>query len=213
MDSSLLAPLAGGSTQRPTEPAAAIALIVHNRAQLTLRTLVALAGCENGASFHTVLLDDGSSDATPAIAAGASGAFTAIREERQLGFAIGCDSAMSACDQPVVVFLREDLVPTAGWLAALLAPFADERLGAVRPRVLDLAGRDIEGESWPALAVRRSAYDEVGGIAGGASAGRALKATFVEALRAGGWRVEREPAALLLWVPEAASRAANPRAL
>ncbi|HEY6780788.1 MAG TPA: hypothetical protein VI111_07535, partial [Thermoleophilaceae bacterium] len=71
---------------------------------------------------------------------------------------------------------------------------------AARPRAVDLEGND-DGESfWPCLAVRRAAYERVGGFAGTAAPGRAEKATFIDARD-----VVDEPTALVLMVPEGAS--------
>ncbi|HUB75399.1 MAG TPA: glycosyltransferase, partial [Solirubrobacteraceae bacterium] len=105
MDPSIPTAHARAPAAEPTAGAigAALVLVVHDRAALTLRALIALAGADNGVRFHTLLVDDGSSDATPAIAAGVSGDFTALREERPCGFAAGADAAVTLSRQPLVV--------------------------------------------------------------------------------------------------------------
>ena len=55
---------------------------------------------------------------------------------------------------------------------------------------------------WLALALRRSAYERVGGFAKNSRAGRAEKATLLEAVRQAGLGVEQERDAILLLVPD-----------
>jgi glycosyltransferase involved in cell wall biosynthesis len=202
MDRSAAAPAVSISADHVT-----VAIAVHNQARLLLRALVALADC--GDDFHTVVIDDASTDATEAIVASVSGDFTAVRQPRPCGLAAGYDAGVAAGEQELVVFLRADLVPTAGWLAHLLEPFADLSVAAVRPRVLDVAGRDVTGSSWPCLAVRRAAFVEVGGLSGPSRPGRCVKSTFTDALRATGAQLTTAPRSLLLFVPEAASDGAG----
>ena len=62
----------------------------------------------------------------------------------------------------------------------------------------------LAGDDWACLAVRREAFDAVGGFGGASEYGRPERDTFLPALRAAGWRVEDAPAATVLLVPEGA---------
>jgi GT2 family glycosyltransferase len=181
---------------------ASIVIVVRDRAALLMRALIAMAGNEPGASFETIVVDDASVDATPALLRGVGGDFTALREDRARGFAAGCDRAAQAAQSEVIVVVREDLVATAGWLAPLLAQLHDERVGAVRARAITADGRDVVDPGWACLAVRRSALAQVGGFAATAAPGRAVKATLLEALSEHGWRVVDAPLSVLLALPQ-----------
>jgi len=196
------------STVTVSADTVAVVLVVRDAADLTLRALLALSEDEE-TEFHTVVVDDGSTDATAAVLASVQGDFTAIRQDRPNGFAPGCDRAVAETGHDFLIFLREDLVPTEGWLRGLLAPFTDPAVGAARPRVLDLAGHDVSSASWPCLAVRRAAFASIGGLGGAALAGRSSKATFTQALEVSGWSVVSARDSLLLTVPGAASAAAG----
>jgi glycosyltransferase involved in cell wall biosynthesis len=187
----------------------AVVLVVRDEARLTLRALLSLAGRQDEFEFHTVLVDDASSDATPAVAAGVTGDFTTLRHELPRGFAACVDAAVAACDQDVVVVVREDLLATAGWLQCLLEPFADPAVGAARPRVLELSGEADDGRCWPALAIRREAFEAVGGLLACARPGQPVRASFTDALSAAGWQITEAPGSLLLAVALEASDAAG----
>ncbi len=187
----------------------AVVLVVRDEARLTLRALLSLAAQQDEFEFHTVLVDDASSDATPDVAAGVHGDFTTLRHELPQGFAAAVDAAVAACEQSVVVVVREDLLATAGWLQCLLEPFADPVVGAVRPRVLELSGEAHTGRCWPALAIRREAFEALGGMSACARPGHPVRASFTEALVAAGWQVADAPGALLLAVSLEATDAAG----
>ncbi len=200
---------ARGPAPEPLAGGVAVVLVVRDEARLALRTLLSLAAREERIDFHTVLIDDASLDATPVVVAGVQGDFTTLRRERPQGFAAGLDAAVTACEQELIVVLREDLLTTAGWLEHTVAPFCDPAVGAVRPRVVDLSGEQIADACWPCLAFRRAAFESVGGVSGAARNGRALRASFTDALTAAGWALADAPDALLLSVPLAASDAAG----
>jgi len=83
----------------------------------------------------TVVVDDGSADpAASAQAAEAAGArFVALAEN--LGPAGARNAGMAHATTPLVAFIDSDCQATAGWLAPLLAHFADPMVAAVAPRV------------------------------------------------------------------------------
>jgi GT2 family glycosyltransferase len=179
-----------------------VILVVRDAADLTLRCLNTLARVLDDVAFDVVVVDDGSTDGTSALFAGVEGDFQAIRNDEPAGFAASADEAASRARGDVLVFLREDVVGVDGWLGALRDRFAsDARAGAVLPLLANTDGADL-GEALPGcLAVRREAFEAVSGFSGAAAPARAEKASLLDAARARGWEVAREPAAVALVVP------------
>ncbi len=186
-------------------PTVSIVVAARDRAAFTLRCLTALAKLPDEPSFEVVLVDDGSRDETPALLGAIEGDLVALRNDEPAGFAAACDQAVAASSGDCLVLLHDDAVPCEGWLEALAGALAaDPGLGAVLPRSIDLEGIFLPEPHWLALGVRRAAYDRVGGFAGTARAGRAEKATLLEAVGSAGWGVAQERDAILLLVPEVA---------
>lgn len=107
-----------------------------------------LGGC--GARF--VLFDNGSTDGSFEIAReefGASGKFSFVRSERNLGFAGGANAALSGVQEPVAVLANSDTEFRPGSLEALLAGLERHpAAGLAAPRLL-----------WPDGTLQRSMRD------------------------------------------------------
>jgi glycosyltransferase involved in cell wall biosynthesis len=189
-------------------PNVSVVVVARDRAALTLRCLTALARLPDEPTFEVVLVDDGSTDETPAILDAIEGDLVAVRNDEPAGLATAWDQGVAASSGEHVVLLHDDAVPCEGWLTALVDPFtANGDVGAARPRCIDLAGALLPEPHWLALAVRRAAYDLVGGFAGTEAPGKAQKLELLEALRRAGWDVTLAPESILLLVPDALAAA------
>jgi glycosyltransferase involved in cell wall biosynthesis len=185
---------------------ASIVLAVRDEAEQLFRSLSTLARLPDEPRFEVIVVDDASSDGTTELLSGVEGDFQSLRNELPAGYGPACDQAVAAARGDAVVLLSEQLVPTDGWLEPLLTAL-EQGAGAVRPRTVDLSGADVDGPLWPCLALRRDAYERVGGFAGTAQSGRAEKVTLVEALEAANLAVVDEPGCVMLDVPVERDRA------
>jgi GT2 family glycosyltransferase len=144
--------------------------------------LVAALEAQTDPPAEVVIVDDGSTDATPAVLAGTAAHTTlslrVIRLERAGGPAVARNVGWRATESPIVAFTDDDCVPAPGWLAAAsramaAAPRVGVLQGPTRPPADALVGR------WPAtrrvegptpffeacnLVLRREALDATGGF-------------------------------------------------
>lgn len=132
----------GERTDRDRPPEATVVVPVYEQAALTRRCLEALAGTDAGADFELVVVDNGSTDATPALLDTLGGDVTVVRNETNLGFARACNQGARLARSPVVVLLNNDTEVRAGWLRALLdALDRHPDAGAVGARLVYPDGR------------------------------------------------------------------------
>jgi GT2 family glycosyltransferase len=114
-----------------------IVMPLFNRAELTEQCLVKLAEVTEGASFEMILVDNGSTDGTAAFLAKLGGDVQVIRNAENLGFAAACNQGARAARGRHLVFLNNDTIPLAGWLAPLLAELdADPTVAVVGSKLL-----------------------------------------------------------------------------
>jgi N-acetylglucosaminyl-diphospho-decaprenol L-rhamnosyltransferase len=133
-----------------------VVLVDHDGGALTLdavRRILAARAAEPGVEVEVVVVDNASSRPVRAEVE-ALGART-IALARNVGFGLGCNAAFGDLEGlDAVVLLNNDAWPQAGWLAPLLdALGADERLGAVCPKVLR-----------PHVAEQPDVIDRIGGV-------------------------------------------------
>ena len=106
-------------------PQVSIVIPVFNKIAYTAACLRSLAEHAEGIALETIIVDDGSSDATSQRLAQIEG-IRVHRNAQNLGFVGSCNAGATMAHGEFIVFLNNDTVVTAGWLRALLDCFAQE---------------------------------------------------------------------------------------
>ncbi|MDR3388638.1 MAG: glycosyltransferase [Rudaea sp.] len=107
------------------QPRVSIVIPVYNKIAYTAACLRSLAADAGEVPFEIIVVDDGSSDATPQ-RLGEIGGIRFIRNAQNLGFVGSCNAGADCAKGEFVAFLNNDTVVVAGWLKALLACFGEE---------------------------------------------------------------------------------------
>ena len=102
-----------------TAPRVSIVIPVYDKVAYTLACLRSLGEHVGSVPFEVIVVDDGSSDATPQRLAGVAG-IRALRNAQNLGFIGSCNAGAAVARGDYVLFLNNDTVVTAGWLDALV---------------------------------------------------------------------------------------------
>ena len=106
------------------DPAVSVVVCTHNGARLLPRALGALGRqVQPAGGYEVIVVDDRSTDGSGEIAA-ASGA-RVVRLTDDGGLAAARNAGIRAASGGIIAFTDDDCEPDAGWLSALLAPFAD----------------------------------------------------------------------------------------
>jgi len=135
----------------------------HRRADL-LRLCLASVQRFAPPNTEVIVVDDGSRDSVVSRAAAEFTGVKVIRRAKAGGFCVAANAGIAAATAPVVELLNDDAEATAGWADAALRWFADPRIVAVAPLVLqnnpDRIARDL-----PALIDTAGDEYDMGGFA------------------------------------------------
>jgi GT2 family glycosyltransferase len=108
---------------------------VFNQAALTAQCLHAVQ--ELDPCDQVVVVDDASTDSTPAVLAGFGNKIKVVTHTQNLGFAASCNHGAEQATGEFLVFLNNDTVPQAGWLEALVRyAEAHPRAGVVGSKLI-----------------------------------------------------------------------------
>src|SRR5437588_11664976 len=116
-------------------------IVPEHKAALTLAlTLDALATQDFEGEFEVIVVDDGSTDETAAIAQSAAGA-TRLLAQPHSGPAVARNRGVEAAEAPVLAFCDADVFPATGWLRAGLGTL--EHADLVQGKVLPDPGATV----------------------------------------------------------------------
>ena len=114
-------------------------LVTRDGGEGLLATLAALPAAAAPLRCEAVVVDNASQDGTAERVAAACPGAIVIRNQRNLGFARGCNQAAAAAQSPLLLFLNDDAIPSPGSLAGLAAALRPG-VSAVGPRLETAAG-------------------------------------------------------------------------
>lgn len=97
-----------------------IIIPVWNKVALTRQCLTHLAEVTDGCSYEVIVVDNASTDETPAFLSSLSGDIQIITNPANFGFAKACNQGAASAKGRFLVFLNNDTIPKPGWLRALL---------------------------------------------------------------------------------------------
>lgn len=99
---------------------ASIIIPCFDKVELTIQCLVSLAACTPPDRYEVVLVDNGSSDATPDMCAELEGDVVIIRNAENLGFSRACNQGAAAASGRHLLFLNNDTEALPGWFEPLV---------------------------------------------------------------------------------------------
>lgn len=126
-------------------PTTSIVILTRNQLEYTRRCVEGIAAA-TPEPHELVFVDNASTDGTVDYLRSLPGA-TVIENDRNLGFGGACNQGILASAGDRILLLNNDVVPTAGWLAALHAAIdAEPEVGLAGPRTNRIAGgQRVEG--------------------------------------------------------------------
>jgi lipopolysaccharide/colanic/teichoic acid biosynthesis glycosyltransferase/GT2 family glycosyltransferase len=113
-----------------TYPQVTVVVPAHNAAQTLSLCLAALLKQDYPSSaYEVIVVDDGSTDATAAVARAAGGR---VVTQPHAGPAAARNRGAAEARGDLLLFTDADCEPTSGWISALVAPFADPRVAGAK---------------------------------------------------------------------------------
>ena len=93
--------------------------------------------------LEIIAVDNGSADGSAGFVAEHYPQVQLIRNERNLGFAGGCNTGLREARGSILVLLNQDTVVQPGWLAAMVCPFEEKQVGVVGAKILEPDGSTL----------------------------------------------------------------------
>lgn len=114
-------------------PLATVVVCTHDRAHTLARAVRGALRAAATCDADVLVVDNASSDETPAILRSLAAEHPALRivVEHEVGAAAARNRGLAETTGEITVYLDDDAEPHAGWLDALLAPFADADVACV----------------------------------------------------------------------------------
>jgi GT2 family glycosyltransferase/glycosyltransferase involved in cell wall biosynthesis len=127
--------------QRERNAALRVSIVIptFNNLELTRQCLDAIERTTGGVGHEVIVVDNASSDDTPAFlrAAEQAGRVRVVLNDENLGFSRACNQGAELARAEFVLFLNNDTIPHAGWLEGMLASAdSDPTIGITGAKLL-----------------------------------------------------------------------------
>ena len=118
-------------------------IIPHYNGEGILRDCLASLYLSSDVPLHTILVDNGSTDNSVKMVQGEFPQVEILQQEKNLGFAGGCNVGVRSAKTPYVLILNNDTIHQKGWIDLLLAKLkSDENIAVVQPKLLSYHDRE-----------------------------------------------------------------------
>lgn len=139
---------------RTAKASASVVVVTHDNLVFTRLCLQSVLANTEDDGFELIVVDNGSSDGTPAYLARLAELDNRVRvllNGTNMGFAPACNQGLALAGGDHLVLLNNDTMVAPGWLAGLRRHLADHRVGLVGPvtnRIGNEAEIDVDYETW-----------------------------------------------------------------
>ena len=118
-------------------PRVSIVIPLFDKVELTQKCLESIAANTPDGTYEVILVDNGSTDGTPALLDCLEGNVKIVRNERNLGFSVACNQGAALASTEAILFLNNDIEARPGWLEPLLETLdVDASVGGAGSRLL-----------------------------------------------------------------------------
>src|SRR5207244_667468 len=116
-------------------PSATVVICTHNRGAILGRAVDHALVEARSAGADVLVVDNASTDDTPAVLAALAAPDLRVVCEPRLGLSAARNRGLAEARGEVAVFLDDDALPHPGWLAAHLAPYGTREVTCVGGRI------------------------------------------------------------------------------
>jgi GT2 family glycosyltransferase len=131
----------------PQDPAVSVIVLLDGTAELAERCLTALAACEDGIPFETVIVLNAPGPELEAFVRGSTRGGRVVLCRANAGPGVGWNLGAAVARAPMLATLHEDSEPEPGWLPPLVAAMEEHGAGAVGSRLLHSDG-SVQNCGW-----------------------------------------------------------------
>lgn len=145
------------------DPTVAVGILTYN-GRAFVEACLASVLAQTPAADEFLVVDNASTDTTPDVIAARYPQVPLVRNDTNVGVALGLNQLVAATTAPIVVLLNQDIELRPGALAAISDAFADPQVGVVGIKLLYPDGRTVQHAGgwleWPLYLAQHHGYGQ-----------------------------------------------------